>query len=145
MDVPRENRKRLYFVWRKMVARCCNPSDPAYPNYGGRGITICGAWRDSYDTFLDDMYPSYQPGLEIDRRDNGGNYEPGNCRWATHQENQSNTRKSRHITRGDETHTLREWARRTGVHHHTIARRLDAGQTAEEALTPTQRRTIVPR
>lgn len=130
----REERRRLYFVWRKMVARCHVETDPAYPRYGGREIRVCERWRTSFDEFLGDMAAGAAPGLELDRIDNDSGYWPGNCRWVTHTENQQNTRKSRHITAFGETLTLRAWARRTGIHHSTIARRIDRGVVPEEAL-----------
>lgn len=130
----RAKRRRLYFVWRKMVARCHDQNDPAFARYGGRGITVCDRWRQSFQAFVGDMGPGAAKGLELDRKDNDGPYSPENCRWATHTENQQNTRKSRHITAFGETLTLREWSRRTGIHHSVIARRLGRGLPAEEAL-----------
>lgn len=133
-EVRGEERRRLYFVWRKMVARCHAPGDPAFARYGGRGIAVCERWRISFQSFLDDMSGDARKGLELDRIDNDGPYAPNNCRWATHTENQQNTRKSRRVTAFGETLTLRAWSRRIGVHHSTIARRLGRGVPAEEAL-----------
>lgn len=80
-----------YRIWAGMQQRCSNPNRPEYPNYGGRGIRVCERWGD-FELFLGDMGP--RPGLEysIDRINNDGNYEPGNCRWATKSEQQSNRR-----------------------------------------------------
>lgn len=127
-------RRRLYFVWRKMVARCHDPADSAYARYGQRGIAVDPAWRGSFVAFLADMLPGYAPGLQLDRRENAGPYSKANCHWATRRENQANTRKSKLLTFGGETLPVREWARRTGLHHSVIARRMDRGLPAADCL-----------
>jgi hypothetical protein len=81
-----------YNVWESMLTRCRNPRHHSYPPYGGRGITVCERWL-SFDNFYEDMGPR-PPGYWIERRDNNGNYEPGNCHWATPKEQQYNTRRS---------------------------------------------------
>jgi hypothetical protein len=73
-----------YNSWRAMKARCGNPNDKKYHNYGGRGISVCERWRGSFDAFLADMGNKPTPKHEIDRVDSDGNYEPSNCRWVTH-------------------------------------------------------------
>ena len=82
---------RLYKTWASMRDRCLNKSGIDYINYGGRGIEICGRWL-SIDNFIEDMYPSYQEGLSLDRIDINGNYESNNCRWATKTTQSRNTR-----------------------------------------------------
>ena len=82
---------RAYEVWLNMRNRCNNPNHPSYKNYGGRGISVCDRWSD-FKGFLEDM--GEQPaGLEIDRIENDGDYEPGNCRWATSKQQKENNRK----------------------------------------------------
>lgn len=84
------SRTRIYSVWRAMVSRCTKPQDKNYHHYGGRGISVCDWWLD-FANFLADMGEA-PPGRSLDRIDNDGNYEPGNCRWATSAEQHANRR-----------------------------------------------------
>lgn len=84
-----------YSVWNGMISRCNNPNVKEYKNYGGRGIKVCERWRRSPAPFLSDMGPRPTPKHQIDRIDNDGDYEPGNCRWVTHCENSRNCRTTK--------------------------------------------------
>lgn len=81
-----------YNAWCHMQARCDNPKNPDFHNYGGRGITVCKKWRDSFQAFYEDMGPRPSPDHSIDRKNNHGNYTKQNCRWATRTEQARNKR-----------------------------------------------------
>lgn len=82
-----------YTAWAAMIRRCTNPKQDNYRYYGGRGITVCSRWRRSFSAFLADMGRKPSPNHSIDRRENEGNYEPDNCRWATRSEQRRNRRQ----------------------------------------------------
>ena len=83
----------IYDVWHNMKNRCLNPKNKRYDDYGGRGIAICDEWMDDLIVFVDWCNNNgYEQGLDLDRIDNDGNYEPKNCRFVTHQINQCNQR-----------------------------------------------------
>jgi len=85
---------RTWGAWKDMKARCSNPNLRNYPDYGGRGIRVCQRWIDSFENFLADM--GQRPdGLSLERINNEGNYEPGNCKWATAKEQANNTRRNK--------------------------------------------------
>jgi hypothetical protein len=89
---PRHGMKKhaIWRAWKSLRDRCCNPNNPNYKYYGGRGISVCDRWLTSFENFRDDMLPSWQDGLQLDRLDNNGNYEPLNCRWTTASINMKN-------------------------------------------------------
>lgn len=123
-------------VWQGMIARCHRPDTPAFATYGGRGIEVCCRWRDSFENFLADMGERPSPKHTIDRIDNDGNYEPGNCRWATRVEQANNKSDNVCITRDGVTKTVAEWCRELGLKPFTVYSRLSAyGLSPEMALS----------
>lgn len=134
-----------YRVWQTMRLRCTDPANPAFENYGGRGITVCERWLNSVQAFVDDMGPRPSPAHEIDRIDNDRGYEPDNCRWATRTENSRNRRSNRLLSHQGETLTLVEWCERLRLPRSTIQKRIDAGWPAERALTTPVRPKAAPR
>lgn len=124
-----------YRAWSHVKNRCLNTNDPNYQRYGGRGISVCERWLQSFPNFLADMGRKPTPAHSIDRIDNDGNYEPGNCRWATKAQQSANTSRNRPITMGAETRLITEWETVTGIDHQTIAARLGRGWPVEAALS----------
>ena len=97
-----------------MKSRCLNPNCPEWARYGGRGITICQAWIASFEAFLADM-GERPDGTSIDRIDNDGNYEPGNCRWATNREQHGNQNRSVILSRNGKSQCARAWEQELGL------------------------------
>jgi hypothetical protein len=85
----------LHFTWAMMLNRCYNPLCSSYPDYGGRGIRVCARWHVFYN-FIADLPPKPSPSHSLDRKDNNGNYEPSNCRWATKSQQALNRRPHFH-------------------------------------------------
>jgi hypothetical protein len=129
-----KSRSREHSIWLGMKQRCCNPNNPAFSYYGGRGITVCARWLDSFENFHADMGDP-PPNSTIDRVDQNGPYEPSNCRWASRKEQQNNLRSNRRVTVGNITLTISQWAELTGLHRNTIDQRLKAGWSPEKAVT----------
>lgn len=138
-DSPRTHGKsgtKEYRAWPAIRRRCGNPRDAAYQLYGGRGITVCERWQESFEAFLDDMGPAPSPKHSIDRIDNDGPYSPENCRWATQTEQMRNIRSNRLIAYDGRTQPLTAWAEECGVSAPTLwARIVTYGWTPERALT----------
>lgn len=125
----------LYRVWRGMIARCEDGNSPHFKYYGGRGITVCAEWRNSFETFERDMGAGYRAGLSIDRVDNDRGYSASNCRWATDTQQSRNRRFNRLITFEGETRCLSEWAELVGIKASTLRERLRRGWSPERTLT----------
>lgn len=122
-----------YQIWAAILRRCTNPNAKDYPRYGGRGITVCERWANSFTAFYDDM-GDRPDGMQIDRIDNSRGYEPGNCRWVTSRENNRNRRDSVYVEfRGERIHIC-QLAERYGISRTTLAWRLRHGMTIDQAV-----------
>ncbi len=124
----------VYSTWANMLTRCRNSSSPDYDQYGGRGITVCDRWL-TFGSFFADMGPRPSAKHSIDRKDNNGNYEPGNCWWATPTQQNRNRRNNHLVTLNGETLCGAECVERTELSESAIRFRLNAGWTVEQALT----------
>lgn len=113
--------KRLYLIWTEMKRRCFSPNCRSYPNYGGRGISVCDAWRHSFSSFRDwALANGYAENLTINRIDNDAGYSPENCTWSTMKAQANNRRSSRIITFDGKSHTVAEWSDLLGVPYPTL-------------------------
>ena len=123
-----------YRVWQDMKARCYNKTKNNYSSYGGRGITVCDRWRDSFENFIKDVgiRPSEKHSLE--RVNNDGNYEPSNVRWATGIEQSNNTRSNRVIVYKNKKMTVAQAAREFGIDHELLRSRLKRGWSPTKAI-----------
>jgi hypothetical protein len=117
-----------------MKQRCNHPLNESYKNYGGRGIKVCDRWNESFTNFITDMGIRPSKSHSLDRIDNNGSYEPGNCRWATRDIQNNNTRFNRHITYKGETKNITQWALELGIRPVLISQRLSRGWGEEKSL-----------
>lgn len=130
----------LFPTWLSMRRRCYNPGQHSYPDYGGRGIGVCERWRNDFAAFLEDMGEKPGPEYTLERERVNEDYGPGNCKWATKEEQANNKRNSHFITAKGKTQTLLQWSREIQCHPVTILARLRTGMTDEEAIcTPIDR------
>lgn len=127
---------RTYQIWSGIKQRCLNTKHKNYPNYGGRGIGISKEWLNSFEKFLSDMGPRPGKTYSIDRIDNSKGYSKENCRWATSEQQQQNTRLNVMITLGSATRSLSYWCKMFGMPHATASSRIKKmGMSPEAALT----------
>ena len=123
----------LYSVWKNMKSRCLNPNRGCYEYYGGRGIGVCKDWL-TFESFLKDMGEGYEVGLTLERIDNSKGYSPENCRWATVEEQNSNTRRSLHLEYLGKVYTEKQLSEHTGVPRTTIQARRKLGLSGEDLV-----------
>lgn len=127
------SRTGIYNIWKGIRSRCRNPTEKAYPHYGGRGISVDPAWE-SFDVFLRDM-GNRPRGSWIERVDNSGNYCKVNCRWATPTVNGRNRRNNHLVTAYGKTQPISQWAEQSGLDWYTIRSRLRYGWPPEDAVS----------
>lgn len=140
--------ERLYRIWLAMKERCYNENNKGYKNYGGRGISVCEEWRNSYASFKKWAIESgYDENAKygdctIERIDVNGDYCPENCTWVSKKKQANNTRRNHFLTYNGETHTIAEWAEITGIGYNAIRQRINnLGWPIERALTEPMRTT----
>lgn len=126
---------RLYSIWLNMKDRCCNKNTPRYNDYGSRGIVVCDEWKNDFMTFHNwAMENGYRDDLTIDRINNDGNYEPGNCKWSTPKQQANNTRSNVWLTFNDKTQTMMQWSEELNIPYITIKNRHRKGWSDKECL-----------
>lgn len=124
-----------YRTWNGMRQRCNNPRSPGWARYGGRGICVCDSWNASFEAFLHDMGRRPSRAHSLDRIDNDGPYSPGNCQWATAQQQAVNRRDTFMVSIGDKEVPVSVIAQESGIHVTTIKRRIRRGVPALVATT----------
>lgn len=117
-----------YNAYRGIRKRCYAVNHKSYADYGGRGITMCAEWLESFENFYRDMGPRPGPAFSIDRIDNNKGYSADNCRWATKEEQNNNRRSCHYVEHGTEILTVTQLAKRLGVHRRTLTDRLNRGK-----------------
>jgi hypothetical protein len=116
-----------------MIQRCTNQKNKDFARYGGRGIKVCERWM-VFANFYSDMGPCIS-GLTLDRKDNNGNYEPNNCRWATRKEQSHNSSVPVFLTHNGKTQMISAWAKELGLKPDTLYMRIHRGWPIDRALT----------
>jgi hypothetical protein len=124
---------RIFKIWTGIRKRCNNPKCKSYKWYGGRGVKISDKW-DNFIDFYNDMKEGYADDLSLDRINPNGNYEPGNCRWATSKIQNRNRRNNNVITYNNKSKTLAEWAELSGNNYTVINYRIKNGWDIEKAI-----------
>jgi hypothetical protein len=124
-----------YGIWKKIIARCTDPGETHFKDYGGRGIAICDRWLQSFEAFHEDMGPRPSGDHSIERIDNNGPYDPGNCKWATRREQGRNKRSNRRLEHDGKSLIVADWVRITGIPKTIILSRLARGWDVSRVLT----------
>lgn len=130
-----------YQSWCSMITRCENQNRRHYASYGGRGILVCERWRHSFEAFLADM-GERPKGTTLDRINNDGNYEPGNCRWATSKQQANNKRKSVRVVVDGTEETIPDLASKNGLSMYTLYQRRRRGVRGREIVARPESFTI---
>jgi hypothetical protein len=131
-DMHGKHDTRAYGVWSSMRSRCNNPNEPAFPNYGARGITVCERWSQFSNFYADMGEPPL--GMTLEREDNDRGYSKENCIWADRTTQGRNKRNNVLLTIDGETQPMSVWAERAGIKYATVHQRIAKGWTHEEAV-----------
>ena len=127
-------KSREYSIWCAMKQRCFNPNVGRFSDYGGRGITVCPQWVNSFEQFLKDVGRCPPDKWSLGRIDNDGNYQPGNVRWETHSEQMNNTRRCRQVSLEGKTLNVISWSKELGIPPGVIRHRLERGLPVDRVL-----------
>ena len=129
---------QIYWIWTAMKSRCYNPNNPRYKYYGAKSINVCDRWRYSFDNFYDDMGDKPE-GMSLERKNNKGDYELENCKWATIKEQSLNKSNNIWLVYRGKKCVIAEWARIRGIGKSTIRERLRRGLTIQKILSSQHR------
>lgn len=124
----------VYSHWRDMKGRCYRKNSKQFNDYGGRGIKVCNRWLSDFWQFHNDMFPTYQKGLSLDRIDNNKDYYPENCQWSTKKEQQRNQRRTNKVIIEGKEYKVIELSELSGIKTDVIKRRVELGLTLEQIL-----------
>ena len=128
----------LYHTWQSMKQRCLNPNTEWYHRYGGRGITVCDEWINSFDTFVSDM--GKRPiGHTLDRIDNDGPYCKDNCKWSLPIENSRNKENAIFVTHDGVEMLLIEWCESLDLDYNVLKSRYNRGDRGDKLFRPIRR------
>lgn len=123
-----------YIAWQNMKGRCLNPRDKGYARYGGRGISVCNRWLNSFENFYLDMGAKPSPAHTLERIDFNKDYCPENCKWATYREQNRNYSRNVYIEYNGRTMCLKDWADEVGIANSLLRYRIRAGWPIDQAL-----------
>lgn len=126
-------------IYKNMKSRCLSETCPDYKNYGGRGITICQRWLDSYYHFYNDMGPRPSPSHQLDRIDNNKGYCKENCRWSTPKQNCNNRRTNIEVELNGVTKSITQWAEEFGIDPFVVRDRYNRGDRGDKLFRPIRR------
>lgn len=140
--MDKRERKLLQHIWHQMIRRCTDPKNKAFKNYGGRGITVCARWVESFNDFLADIGPR-PPGYLIDRTDNDAGYSPENCRWVTRKQSADNRRSVTWVIWEGERMCIKDAAIRAGASYRMVRKRVANGMDPIEAIQRPSRLDIL--
>ncbi len=143
MEIDKEDHKALQNIYYGMVRRCHDPRRKDYYKYGGRGITVCDEWRESFTNFEEwALTHGFKRGMTLDRIANARGYNPNNCRWISKKAQGYNRHTNRYVSIGDKVKTLEEWCRLYNIGPDLVIHRVQRTKcTYAEAITkPVKRR-----